>query len=392
VITRSILSVMPLAPEVPPSLDARLLERVTPAVAESGGITFLVDGGAVTYVASDAGVRAEEGRSDGATAVRMSPQAWSDLVGQVRTFVGLFLGDELTFERGGFAQLSDWDPILKYVHAGIPPYDPTATEFGGRSPSATFPAETDDAELAAQLTTMGVVHVTGVFTAEEMRAANDEIDRLAALARPDDDESWWATAEGGSRALCRLVYASQRSAVLAELEQDPRVRRFGTLLAPNLRVAADRMEGTAVLLKVPGKTSGLSNIPWHQDCGVGGHGLFCPSVGVGIQITGSDASTGNLLVVPGSHGQTLPYGWEERYDDVPVVSIDTAPGDVTIHVKDVMHASPPPTGDGGRRTMYVTHYPPSLWEYIGPRQAFNDLVRHRTEQVGRLQHRRGADR
>jgi hypothetical protein len=73
---------------------------------------------------------------------------------------------------------------------------------------------------------------------------------------------------------------------------------------------------------------------------------------------------------------------------VPVVSIDTAPGDVTVHVKDVMHASPPPTGEGGRRTMYATFYPPRMWEHIGPRQAFNDLVRNRTEHVARLQHRR----
>jgi hypothetical protein len=35
-------------------------------------------------------------------------------------------------------------------------------------------------------------------------------------------------------------------------------------------------------------------------------------------------------------------------------------GDVTVHVQDLTHASPQPTGEGGRRTMYVTHYPPTL--------------------------------
>jgi hypothetical protein len=66
------------------------------------------------------------------------------------------------------------------------------------------------------------------------------------------------------------------------------------------------------------------------------------------------------------------------------VSIDTAPGDVTVHVQDLMHASPRPTGAGGRRTMYVAHYPPAVWEHVGPGEAYNDLVRNRTEQVARL--------
>ncbi|WP_338100648.1 phytanoyl-CoA dioxygenase family protein [Mycobacterium paragordonae] len=221
------------------------------------------------------------------------------------------------------------------------------------------------------------MHVRSVFTAEEMRAANREIDRLAARARPGDDESWWVTTDDGAQALCRLVYATLRSPVLAALESDPRVRRLGTLLDPALRAAPDRMEGSAVLIKVPGKTTGLSNIPWHQDCGMGGHAIMCPAVSVGIQLTGSDPSSGNLQVVPGSHGQAVHYRWEQRLDGVPVVSIDTAPGDVTVHVQDLMHASPEPTDAGGRRTMYVTHYPPRLFDYVGPGQAFNDLVRNR---------------
>ena len=259
-----------------------------------------------------------------------------------------------------------------------------AADLGGRDPNARFTLEARDDELAAQLQTMGYLHVEGVFAADEMQAANAEIDRLAALARPGDDQSWWVTLEDGTSALCRLVYTTLRSPVLAALEADARVRRLATLVDQTLRLAPDRMEGSAVLLKVPGKTSGLSNIPWHQDCGMGGHAILCPSISVGIQITGSDAATGNLKVVPGSHGQAVHYHWEGRMEDVPVVTIDTAPGDVTVHVQDLVHASPPPTGAGGRRTMYVTYYPPSLWDHVGPGEAFNDLVRNRTEQVARL--------
>ncbi|MFZ1175595.1 MAG: phytanoyl-CoA dioxygenase family protein, partial [Mycobacterium sp.] len=348
-----------------------------------------VDNDAVTYAVDGSTIRVDEGQGNGSASgevvVRLSRQAWDDMVGQIRTVINLLLSDDLAFERGGFEQLADWDPILRYLHAGIPPYDPAKTNLQGRDPFAALTLDASDDELAAQLQTMGYLHVKAVFGTDEMQVANREIDRLAAEARPGDERSWWVTAEDGTSVLCRLVYATLRSPVLAALENDPRVRRLGTLIDPTLRAAPDRMEGSAVLLKVPGNTSGLSNIPWHQDCGMGGHAIMCPTLSVGIQITGSDSSTGNLQVVPGSHGQAIHYRWEQRLQQVPVVSIDTAPGDVTVHIQDLMHASPRPTGAGGRRTMYVAHYPPQLWQYVGPGQAYNDLVRNRTEQVARLQ-------
>ncbi len=375
---------VPLTSPALTALDPDILESAARDLASTGSITFLVDGDAVTYSADGPTIRVGEGQAGGDAVVRLSRQAWDDMAGQVRTIMNLLLSNDLAFDRGGFEQLADWDPILRYLHAGIPPYDPARVDLHGRDPLAAFTLDADDAELAAQLQTMGYLHVRGVFDADEMRAANREVDRLAARARPGDDQSWWVTAEDGSSVLCRLVYATLRSPALAALESDPRVRRLGTLINPTLRAAPDRMEGSAVLLKVPGNTSGLSNIPWHQDCGMGGHAIMCPAVSVGIQLTGSDSSTGNLRVLPGSHGQAVHYRWEDRFAEVPMVSIDTAPGDVTVHVQDLMHASPRPTGSGGRRTMYVTHYPPPLFDYIGPGEAFNDLVRNRTEQVARL--------
>ena len=376
--------VAPLRPDAP-SVDSDVLESAARDIASTGAITFCVDDYAVTYAVDGSTIRVDEGHDYGELVVRLSRRAWDDMVDQVRTVINLLLSNELTFERGGFEQLADWDPTLRYLHAGIPPYDPARADFHGRDPFATFTLDASDDELAAQLQTMGYLHVKAVFDSEAMHVANREIDRLAAEARPGDDQSWWVTAEDGTPVLCRLVYATLRSPVLAALENDPRVRRLGTLLNPSLRAAPDRMEGSAVLLTVPGNTSGLSNIPWHQDCGMGGHAIMCPALSVGIQITGSDSSTGNLQVVPGSHGQAIHYRWEQRLQQVPVVNIDTAPGDVTVHIQDLMHASPRPTGAGGRRTMYVTHYPPTLWHHVGPGQAYNDLVRNRTEQVARLQ-------
>ena len=375
---------MTLAPATAPDLEDAILTSAAADLVGTGALTFLVDEQAITYRVDAGRLLAEEGAADGATVVRLGAAAWSDLVGQVRTSINLFLAGELTFERGSFELLADWDSALRYLHAAIPPYDPMRADLDGRDPRASFTLDDSDEELRAQLEVMGFLHLRGVFTLEEMAAANADVDRLAALARPRDDQSWWVTGEDDEEVLCRLVYATLRSPVLAGLENDARVHRLGTLLDASLRLAPDRMEGSAVLLKVPGRTKGLSNIPWHQDCGMGGHAIFCPAVSLGVQLTGSNAETGNLTVVPGSHGQTLHPQWDKRLQGVPIVAVDTAPGDVTVHVQDVMHASPRPSGLGGRRTMYVTHYPPTLWDHIGPGQAYNDLVRNRTQDVARL--------
>lgn len=370
-----------------PDLDRDALAAAARSVGKAGSIGFRIgtSGQAVTYRVVGASISVDADVDSADTVVVLDEQAWADLVGQMRTYINLFLAGAVSFERGGFNQLAQWDPALRFLHAGIPVYDPDRADLGGRDPQAVMTLDADDDELRAQLEVMGYLHVRGVFSAEEMAVANAEIDRLAALARPGDDESWWARDASDAEVLCRLVYASRRSAVLAALDNDPRIARLGRLLDPTARIAADRMEGSAVLLKAPGETKGLSNIPWHQDCGMGGHALLCPALSIGIQITGSSAETGNLRVIPGSQGQTMHYQWERELGDAPVVSIDTSPGDVTVHVADVMHASPKPTGAGGRRTMYVTFYPPKLWDHVGPGEAFNDLVRNRTTEVAALQ-------
>jgi hypothetical protein len=372
---------MSLAPARPTDLDPHSLALAAHDTHRAGSLTFLVGEEALTYRVVEGEVTESPDR-DGDVVVRMDPDAWRDFTGQIRSFINLHLSGALTYEKGGFDHLGAWNRVLTYLHAGIPPYEPSRADLRGRDPRAAMTLDAGDEELREQLQTMGYLLVKGVFSPEEMAAANAEVDRLAALAAPGDDQSWFVETDECQR-MCRLVYTTLRSEVLRRLEQDPRIQRLGTLLDPDLRIAPDRMEGSAVLIKVPGKTRGLSNIPWHQDCGMGGHAIFCPSVSMGIQLTGSSPETGNLLMVPGSQGQTLRYDWHAQ-SDAPVVEIDTEPGDVTVHIQDVMHASPAPTAQGGRRTMYVTHYPATLWDHIGPGQAYNDLVRNRTKEVGAL--------
>ena len=337
--------------------------------------TYLVDGGDVVV---------RDGLEPATTVVALSGDDWNHVLGQTRTFINLFLAGDIEFLEGDFRGIVEWEPLLTQHHCGIPVYDPHRVDLSDLDMARPFTAEDPDEEIRDFFVRTGFAHLKAVFSRATMEALNDEVDRLAATAAPDDEMSWWVDDADGQRRLCRLVYAGRRSGLVAGFEVDATVQRLGTLIRPDLRVASDRMEGTSILLKVPGRTTGLSNIPWHQDCGMGGHSVYCPSVAVGIQITGSDAARGNLLVVPGSHGQTLHYDWQDRYPETPVVAVDTEPGDVILHVADVMHASPQPADQGGRRTMYVTFFPPALWDRIGPGQASNDLIRHQGAKAAAL--------
>ncbi|MGW0659407.1 phytanoyl-CoA dioxygenase family protein [Streptodolium elevatio] len=349
-------------------------------------LTLVVGEAAWTYRAVDGRLRvdpaAEAGAADACTCL-MSPGAWTDFVTQMRTGAALAIAGEVAVRDGTVLDLFAWEPALRALYMGVPIYQPTGappTDAAGRPVDLerAWTLADSDADLAAFFDATGVMRVRGVFTADEVAAFNAEVDRLAADARVGDDRSWWAATEDGEDVLCRLVYASERSPLIAELARDPRMLRLSSLLHDDLAASTDRMEGVGVLLKPPGRLKGLANIPWHTDCGLGGHHIMCPSVAIGVQLTGSSPETGCLEAVAGTHGKTCPPPDQGDLADLPYMLIPTDPGDVTVHIADVLHASPAPTGVGGRRTMYVTYHPPSLFENVGPGLAVNDLIRSRS--------------
>lgn len=156
-----------------------------------------------------------------ATVIVLSAASWDQLTAQLRTVVNLHLAGDVAYERGSFGHLAAWEPALKLLHAGIPVFEPGRADFAHHDPTATFTLGASDDDLRDHLLATGFLHLRHVFDPAEIAAANAEIDRLAELARPDDDRSWWVTAADDSRVLCRLVYATQRSEGLAALAADP---------------------------------------------------------------------------------------------------------------------------------------------------------------------------
>ncbi len=174
----------------------------------------------------------------------------------------------------------------------------------------------------------------------------------------------------------RVNYLNDRSERIADLGGDPRFARIAELSRADLRDARDRLDGNSVVIKVPGAADGLADLPWHRDCGMGGHPVKCPMLNVGIQLDAADEATGQLLMIPGSHRGTSRLPSPKEAARLPVVPLSTEPGDVTVHFGHTLHAAPPPTRDSGsgRRALYVTFVPPITFDMVGPGQGYNDVL------------------
>jgi ectoine hydroxylase-related dioxygenase (phytanoyl-CoA dioxygenase family) len=127
---------------------------------------------------------------------------------------------------------------------------------------------------------------------------------------------------------------------------------------------------------------GLADLPWHRDCGLGGHPVLCPALNMGIQLEAASAEAGRLHFLPGSHRGSCHRGDMDRWR-AAAVTVDTAPGDLTVHVGDVFHAAPSPTGCGpGRRALYLTFAPARARAWIPAGHSFNDVILAREGGAG----------
>ena len=126
-------------------------------------------------------------------------------------------------------------------------------------------------------------------------------------------------------------------------------RRFPARVTASARKrASNRIEA---LFKPIGVTEGISDIPWHKDCGIGRHSYDCSGLTVGISVTGADAVSGQLWVLAGSHRALVWSGIRQPDLDLPEVPLPTRTGDVTLHLSCTMHMAQPPV-DRERRVMY----------------------------------------
>jgi hypothetical protein len=294
--------------------------------------------------------------------VAIDADAFSELVVEARTALGLVIGARVTGEPDANWAFCAWDPVLRSVLDGRAVYRPGDVML--RAPDGA-PLDLDQrfrlgerpADAAHFLAEAGFLLLTDVFSAAEMDAVDADLARAVADAEPEDGTSWWAATAGGDRYPCRILDFADRSDALRALIDDDRFLAVGELLGDGHRpgdpfgehFGAVTAEG---LVKRVASVEGLACLPWHKDCDRGGHSMYCSGLTIGICLTPVDDAHGGLDVVAGSHRANIARAQVDAGLDLPRVTLRAGRGDLTVHLSCTLHRSTHPV-DRERRVAYT---------------------------------------
>jgi hypothetical protein len=221
---------------------------------------------------------------------------------------------------------------------------------------------------------VGYLLVKGVFSQDEIAAFRVAATAIAAGAREGDQLSWWGKDDQGNAVLCRCLNAGAHAAFLG-LYEDPRVTQLARLLPPGmLHPKARDKDGITVVFKNPGMVEGLSDLPWHRDCGMGGHANMCPTYILSLYLYDATPEQGPLQFLPGSQHYAFGFTDPVQANFPGAVTVPAVAGDVTVHIGDVMHAAPPPMPQATHfRQSVLMAFHPDFTHHRGERH-YNDVL------------------
>ena len=355
-----------LVKDVRPLSVTEVLEEVLPAALEANAdlaargasyrgtppLGFSVDGDAFTLRVDTGRFVVESGLGHAEVVARLTADALSDLVQDYQSTTGLAMTARVRLERGGLDDWVGWEPVLRALLDGRKVYETGDVTFEDREGhpldlDRTFTLDDDRDEIAHFLREAGFLHLRGVFDEDEMSAVARDIDEHIARATPDDGDSWWAEDRDGKRQAVRVLNFYEKSEALRPLVHSDRYQWLGDLTGDGHRYRR-AAEG---LVKPLGIVKGLSDLPWHKDCGQGRHSLLCNALTCGISVTGADRVSGALGVVPGSHRANVKVPGRDPLMDMAPRMLETNTGDVTVHCSDTLHRAHPPV-DRPRKVVY----------------------------------------
>jgi Phytanoyl-CoA dioxygenase (PhyH) len=359
------------------------------AIARLGSLGLrLPDGAAFTYRRAADGVALAAGDAEADTVIELDREAWEGLAHDYESAPGLLYAGRVRCLRGNAMQLVLWEPALRALYQGRPVYDPDEPllDRDGRplDVARSFRADADEAELAHFLRTTGYLFVRELFSPAEIEAFRRDAEELRREAVKGDRLSWWAKNAAGAEVLCRVTRGADKPA-LATLFGAPRLRRLAALADPDLVPRHGEGNGVTVIFKNPGVTEGLSDLPWHRDCGMGGHAVMCPVVVCSLYLTPANPDTGELAFLPGSWRTSCGY-LDARANPPRAAHFDARPGDVSLHYGDVMHAAPPPRGSdpAACRISAVTGYARPTSRHHRGEKSYNAVLHQRED--GQVEH------
>jgi hypothetical protein len=287
----------------------------------------------------------------GAARVRLSGEQLSDLANDQSTPMALMSNRLLDMPEGGLPDFLNWWLVLRAALDGRRIHVPGDVRFSREVRRSFTPDDSDDA-MREFLEDVGYLHIRGVFSEAEMAALAADYPRAAPHYRKGDPEAWFATTKDGVEHLVRMEGFDRHSEATTALLDDERFQRIGRI--PGAGHVQRRRAGAraGALTKPIGVIRGISDVPWHKDCSLGRHSYECCSLTVGISVTGADAESGQLRVVPGSHRALIwPAPCLQPGLDLGPLDLPTETGDVTVHLSCTLHMSQPPV----RRTRKVLY-------------------------------------
>ena len=337
---------------------------------------FDVDGRAVTLDTVSRRMTIRSGLDAAGVVARLSSDALSDLLQDNQSTMGLAMTSRVKITAGNLNDWISWEPALRALIDGRKVHETGDVTFVGLDGSEldlrrTFTLDDDHQVMANFLEEAGFLHIRGVFEPREMAAVGADIDEWIERATPDDGESWWATDQEGVDRAVRVLFFDEKSEALRSLLEDDRYQWIGGLTGDGHQHPG----GAEGLVKPLGIVRGLSDLPWHKDCGQGRHSYVCSGLTCGISVTGADRKSGALGVIPGSHrANTWGAGRDPDLDLQPLV-LETTTGDVTVHCSDTLHRAHPPV-DRPRQVVYSSfRLPPLPGDEIPPPAPGNRLAR-----------------
>ncbi|MGO8869893.1 MAG: phytanoyl-CoA dioxygenase family protein [Acidimicrobiales bacterium] len=311
-----------------------------------------IDGRSVTLLESDGTLGIHSGADDAGVVAVLPADALSDFVQDVQSAMGLAMTSRVRITTGSIDHWIAWEPALRALLDGRKVHesgDVTFTDLDGGplDLDRTFMPDDDRDEMAHFLDQAGFLHLRSVFDEGVMDAIGADIDEWISRATPDDGESWWAENKDGEAQAVRVLFFHEKSAALREAVTSERYQSVGDLTGDGHQHSG----GGEGLVKPLGIVRGLSDLPWHKDCGQGKHSYVCSGLTCGISVTGADRVSGALGVIPGSHrANTMAAGRDPKLDLRPRM-LETQTGDVTVHCSDTLHRAHPPV-ERPRKVVY----------------------------------------
>jgi len=343
------------------------------------GISIAGQKQSFSYQLGEAGVNILSGIEQADIQVELSASDWQGLVADLESVPGILYGGRLISHRGDLMNFVRWEPALRALYTGRPIYNPATFQLRNKAgetlePLTSFTTQSGVPEMAEFLDAAGYLLVKSVFSSREIEQFRAAASELSDAAKEGDQLSWWGKNKAAESVLCRALNAGSHSA-FAQLYEDQRIQRLATMLPTGMLHAkpADT-DGVTVIFKNPDVTEGLSDLPWHRDCGMGGHANMCPTYVMSIYLYDATPALGALVFLPGSQRYAFGFSDADKGKFASAVTVPARAGDVTLHIGDVMHAAPPPESVSGPfRQSVLLSFHPDFTNHRGERH-YNDVL------------------